>query len=49
MKSFIVFAVLLGLVLADDDHGEAAKSFNEESFNSEIASKAHFVMFFAPW
>jgi hypothetical protein len=49
MKSLIIFAVLFGLVFADDDHGEAAKSFSEESFNKEIGEKAHFVMFFAPW
>jgi len=49
MKSLIIFAVLFGLVFADDDHGEASKSFSEESFNKEIGEKAHFVMFFAPW
>jgi len=49
MKSLIVFAFLLGLAFADDDHGEAAKSFSEESFKNEIGEKAHLVMFFAPW
>lgn len=48
-SSWIILAVVIGLAFADDDHGEAAKSFTEESFNSEIAAKAHFVMFFAPW
>ena len=49
MKSLIVFAFLLGLAFADDDHGEADKIFSEESFKNEIGEKAHLVMFFAPW
>jgi hypothetical protein len=49
MKSLVVFVALLLVAFADDDHGEAATSFTEETFKKEIGEKAHFVMFFAPW
>jgi hypothetical protein len=49
MKFFILLGLFLSVTLAEDDHGEAATSFTEETFKSQIGEKAHFVMFFAPW
>ncbi len=45
----IVILALASSVRADDDHGEAAIDFTEETFNEQVAKKPHFVMFFAPW
>ena len=51
--SFVVCLVSLFLLAAvsnaDDDHGADAISYDKETFQSAIAEKKHFVMFFAPW
>jgi hypothetical protein len=49
MKVFLVVVIAATLVLADDDHGEAAIDFKEDTFAEQIPNKPHLVMFFAPW
>lgn len=50
MKTIFLIASLLFVgAFAEDDHGEAATTFTEESFKKDVEEKAHFVMFYAPW
>ena len=40
---------LLICLVSADDHGSEAITHTAESFATEVETKKHFVMFFAPW
>ncbi|RUS88906.1 hypothetical protein EGW08_003345 [Elysia chlorotica] len=49
VASCLFFSSVLISSRADDGHGSASVSYNQDSFKAGIDAKMNFVMFFAPW
>ncbi len=48
-----IFCLILSLFAVswadNDDHGSTKNVYDAEMFETAVASKPHFIMFFAPW
>ena len=47
--TIFVLSVLVVGTIADDDHGKDVVNLVKDSFDTDVAKKPSFVMFFAPW
>jgi len=45
---FLLSLLVLGAI-ADDDHGKDVVNLVKDTFDTEVAKKPHYIMFFAPW
>ena len=45
---FLLSLLVLGTI-ADDDHGKDVVNLVKDTFDTEVAKKPHYIMFFAPW
>jgi len=47
--TIFVLSILVVGTIADDDHGKDVVNLVKDSFDTDVAKKPSFVMFFAPW